>query len=70
MSQENKIKNIADLTADLTANYEKLTKGNLTEKRAKEISNMSGKIINSTKTQLDYNSYMKYKRVIPFLDVK
>lgn len=70
MSQENKIKNIADLTSDLTMNYEKLVKGQLAEKRAKEISNMAGKLINSAKAQLDYNSYMKYKREIAFLDVK
>ncbi len=70
MSTEKKIENISDLTADLTANYGKLVKGQLTEKRAKEISNMAGKIINSAKCQLEYNSYMKYPRVIPFLDVK
>lgn len=68
--KEVQIKNISDLTQDLTRNYNKLVKGQLTEKRAKEISNMAGKIINSAKAQLDYNSYMKYKREIPFLDVK
>jgi hypothetical protein len=70
MSAEKKIENISDLTADLTANYNKLVKGQLTEKRDKEISNMAGKIINSAKCQLEYNSYMKYQRPIPFLDVK
>jgi hypothetical protein len=73
MADENKevnIKNISELTQDLTRNYGKLVKGQLTEKRAKEISNLAGKIINSAKAQLDYNSYMKYKREIPFLDVK
>lgn len=64
------IKNIKDLTADLVLNYEKLGKGQLTEKRAKEISNMAGKIINSAKVNLEYNSYMKLKRRIAFLDVK
>lgn len=70
---ENKIgtiKNIKELTNDLAKNYEKLTKGQLTEKRAKEISNMAGKIINSAKVNLEYNSYMKFKRKIDFLDVK
>lgn len=67
---ESSIKNIKDLTEDLAKNYSKLVKGSLTEKRAKEISNMAGKIINSAKTQLEYNSYMKYQRPITFLDVK
>jgi ribosomal protein L17 len=70
MSLEKPINNIHDLTQDLTKNYNKLVKGQLTEKRAKEISNMAGKIINSAKTQLEYNSYMKYNRPISFLDVK
>lgn len=65
---ESKIKNMNDLTADLIGNYEKLTKGILTEKRAKEVSNMAGKIINSCKTQLEYNSFMKLNKKIPFLD--
>ncbi len=65
-----KIKNIKDLTADLVSNYEKLGQGKLSTKDAKEISNMAGKIINSAKINLEYNSYMKLERVIPFLDVK
>jgi hypothetical protein len=65
-----KITNIAQLTESLSENYSKLVKGQLTEKRAKEVSNMAGKIINSAKCQLEYNSYMKYKRAIPFLEVK
>jgi hypothetical protein len=64
------INNIKDLTEDLARNYSKLVKGQLAEKRAKEISNMAGKLINSSKAQLDYNSYMKHKRTITFLDVK
>lgn len=64
------INNIEDLTNDLIKNYEKLTKGLLAEKRAKEISNMAGKTINSAKLQLEYNSFMKYdKRKIAFLEV-
>lgn len=64
------IKNIKDLTEDLVKNYEKLSKGQITEKKAKEISNMAGKIINSAKVNLEYNSYMKLNRKIDFLDVE
>lgn len=65
---ESKIKNMNDLTQNLIENYEKLGKGLLTEKRAKEVSNMAGKIINSCKTQLEYNSYLKLNKKIHFLD--
>jgi len=70
MEKLHQIKNIKDLTDDLVKNYEKLSKGLLTEKRAKEVSSMAGKIINSAKVNLEYNSYMKLKRRIAFLDVK
>lgn len=65
-----KISNIKDLTLDLTANYEKLNSGEITEKKAREISRMAGKIIYSVKLNLEYNSYMGLKRPILFLDVK
>ena len=64
------IKNIKDLTSDLVSNYEKLGKGQLSETKAKEISRMAGRIIGSAKVNLEYNSYMKLKRRISFLDVK
>lgn len=65
-----KIENVKDLTADLVKHYESLTYGKLSIRKAKEISNLAGKIINSAKANLDYNSYMKFKREISFLDVK
>lgn len=63
------IKNMTDLTNDLVKNYEKLAKGMIPEKRAKEVTNMAGKIINSCKCQLEYNMFMKLNRKISFLDV-
>ena len=68
LKRVNKIKNMTDLTNDLVGNYENLVKGLITEKRAKEVSNMSGKIINSCKTQLEYNIFMKLNKKIAFLD--
>ena len=64
------IKNIKDLTEHLVMNYEKLSDGELIEKRAKEISNMAGKIIGSVKVNLEYNKFLKLKRKINFLDTK
>lgn len=66
--EQRKITNITQLTDNLLENFEKLQKGAIHEKRAKEISNMAGKIINSTKVQLEYNNYMKYRSKIAFLE--
>lgn len=70
MATQKKIKNIKDLTEDLVLNYEKLGKKLITEKHAKEVSNMAGKIISSVKVNLEYNLHMKIKRKILFLDIK
>lgn len=67
--EKTEIKNIKDLTEHLVDHYEMLSDGKLTEKRAKEISNMAGKIIGSVKVNLEYNKYMKLKRKVAFLDV-
>lgn len=68
--EQRKVTNIRELTESLTQNFDDLQNGTLHEKRAKEISNMAGKIINSCKVQLEYNSYMKYRSKIPFLEQK
>lgn len=64
------IKNVKHLTKHLVENYEKLSDELITEKRAKEISNMAGKIIGSVKVNLEYNKYMRLKRKISFLEVE
>lgn len=64
-----KIKNIKDLTLDLVSNYELLSQGKITDKKAKELSTISSKIIASVKVNMDYNKSMKYKKKITFLEV-
>jgi hypothetical protein len=62
--------NIKDLRDSLLESFEQLKAGNLKTKDAKELTNMSGKIILSAKVQIDYNKFMKLERNIDFLDVK
>lgn len=64
-----KVNNMQKLTASLADAYDGLTNGKITEAKAKEISNIAGKIIGSCKTQLEYNKYMKIKRQIPFMSM-
>ena len=61
--------NIKDLRDSLLESFEALKEGKLKTKEAKEITNMSGKIILSAKVELDYNKFMKLGRKIDFLDV-
>jgi hypothetical protein len=63
------MKNIKDLRDSLLDSFEDLKSGKLRTKDAKEITNMSGKIILSAKVELDYNKFMKLDRKIDFLDV-
>ncbi len=65
-----KITNVQDLTNDLTQSYQELKSGALSHEKAKEVSRMAGRILNSAKTQLEYNMFMKQRRKINFLDVK
>lgn len=62
--------NIKDLRDSLLESFDQLKKGNLKSKEAKELTNMSGKIILSAKVELDYNKFMKLGRKIDFLDVE
>lgn len=62
--------NIKDLRDSLLESFEQLKSGKLKTKDAKELTNMSGKIILSAKTELDYNKFMKSRRKIDFLDVE
>ena len=61
--------NIKNLRDSLLESFEDLKKGKLGTKDAKEITNMSGKIILSAKVEMDYNKLMKLERKIDFLDV-
>lgn len=63
-----KLKNMNELRDDLLNHYNALASGSLKPKDAKEISNLTGKIINTCKIQLDYNSLMKRDQQIDFLE--
>jgi hypothetical protein len=62
--------NIKDLRDSLLESLEQLKTGKLKVKDAKEITNISGKIILSAKVELDYNKFLNLKRKIDFLDVE
>lgn len=64
------MKNIKDLRDELLSSFEALKSGKLKTKDAKELTNLSGKIILSAKVELDYNKFMKLDRKIDFLNVK
>ena len=64
------MKNIKELRDELLISLEKLMEGKLKAKDAKEITNMSGKIIMSAKVELDYNKFLNLKRDINFLNVQ
>ena len=62
------MKNIEELRSELISVFDKLKIGKLKTKDAKELINCSGKILLSTKVQLDYNKFMEIKKRIDFLE--
>lgn len=63
------MQNIEELRASLADNYEKMKAKTMDLKMGKELANTAGKIINSLKVELEYNSMMDVKKEIPFLSV-
>lgn len=63
------MQNIEELRASLADNYEKMKAKTMDLKMGKELANTAGKIINSIKVELEYNSMMDVKKEIPFLSV-
>lgn len=63
------MKNIKELRDELIGTLQDLRNGTIKAKDAKEVTNLSGKIIMSAKTQLDYDKHLNQKRKINFLDV-
>jgi len=47
--------NVTQLRNDLIKVYEQLRKGEIGIQEAKELANVSGKIVSSAKTQMEYN---------------
>lgn len=63
------MQNITELRTSLADNYENMKSGSMNLKLGKELANTAGKIINSLKVELEYNSMMDIKKEIPFLSV-
>lgn len=61
------MQNITELRASLADNYENMKAKTMDLKMGKELANTAGKIINSLKVELEYNSMMDIKKEIPFL---
>lgn len=68
MQKTNSIKTIKDLRLDLIEIFQDLKSDNADLKKAHEQSNMAGKIINTAKTQVQYNQFMDRKVKIDFLN--
>lgn len=65
------INNVNDLRDNLAVAFEELKNGTMAPKTAKEISNISGKMIASAKVQLEYHTLRKDEAVkINFLHSK
>ena len=60
--------NMTELRDELAKAYKKLKKGKTDTKTAAQLSNVAGKIINTTKVQLEYNELTKNGKKIKFLE--
>lgn len=63
------MQNITELRKSLTDNYTRMKAGKMGLNTGKELSNCAGKIINSLKVELEYNTLIGIKERIPFLEV-
>jgi len=61
------MKNISDLTTELTSLYQALKLGNIDVKIATEMNNTAGKIINTQRVQLEYAELRKEQPDIEFM---
>jgi hypothetical protein len=64
------MKNIVELRNSLSDNYTKMKAGKMGLNVGKELANTAGKIINSLKVELEYNSIMDIKKKIDYLDTE
>jgi len=60
--------NVTDLRNQLIDTFERLKAKEIGVNEAKELANVSGKIISSAKTQLEYNKYCGTKSKVRFLE--
>lgn len=61
------MQNITELRTSLSDNYTKMKAGKMSLGVGKELANTAGKIINSLKVELEYNSILGIKDEISFL---
>ena len=61
------MQNITDLRKSLADNYTKMKANKMNLNLGKELANTAGKMINSLKVELEYNSLMGIKEEIEFL---
>ena len=61
------MQNITDLRQSLADNYEQMKAGKMEIKEGKELSNCAGKIIQSLKVELEYQTLLGTKKEIDFL---
>lgn len=61
------MQNVTELRASLSDNYTRMKAGKMSLNVGKELANTAGKIINSLKVELEYNSMMEIKNEIEFL---
>lgn len=64
------MQNITDLRNSLLDNYDKMKSKKMELKHGKELANTAGKILNSLKIELEYNTLVGNKNKIDFLEVK
>ena len=64
------MENITELRTSLSDNYIKMKAGKMGLNVGKELANTAGKIINSIKVELEYNSMLGLKEQIPYLQSK
>jgi len=62
------MKNITELRVSLADNYTKMKANKMGLNTGKELANTAGKIINSLKVELAYNTFLGKKDKIDFLD--
>jgi hypothetical protein len=62
------MQNITELRTSLAENYDLMKAKKMDIKLGKELANTAGKIINSLKVELEYNSMLGFKNKIEFLN--
>lgn len=65
---EKKIANINNLRQSLLYNYDRLQKGVIAPKEAREMSDLAGKVMNSCKLEMSYAKMHGRKKKIQFME--